>query len=155
MKPNKYNPKIPKKGDGQSVGDWKHPEFRLRVTIYVTPIKEEVKNGVPLQLMYGRYIFSSIWWDQYTYNYDTAHKNNIEALQNLMPGPYRILETPGREIITVYCNEWLDPIVVKLSYNADTPTSLERANVETRLIPRSTVASYAAQALVSRLKVCY
>ena len=133
MKPNKYNPKIPNKYDGHTPSDWKYPGYEMRVTLYVTP--DRVPYQIPQHLLrymnQYSYQFQGLF-PMYTDDFDTPCQNTIEALQQLMNGAYVAEPMDDCQQIVVYCNQWLDPVVIKLSHDPEMPTALNRAKVERR-----------------------
>lgn len=126
MKPDRYNPKIPIRNDGHWPADWLYPECILRVHIAITPIV------IPTT-------FPTIQWSPSGYgcykvmyhenDFETPYNNTLEVLRNLMMGPYVVIHSDQYREIVLYCNEWLNDVVIKLAQDANNPTGLDRVKL--------------------------
>jgi hypothetical protein len=151
MKPNKYNPQIPNKFDGQGPLDWKFRHYELRVTLYVTPVRMPWQFPPHLRKYqaYARQYLA--FFPTYDYDYETPHGDTIEALEQLMPGSYQVVSSDDFKTVTVYCDEWIDRVVIRLARDPEKPTALDRAQIEYRRKPSRRKVNYLVKSLISSL----
>lgn len=118
MKPDKYNPKIPRKNDGQCPDKWLHPDFLMCVSIVIIPVRKEFQFNFPSISYRGMSFGNSYVFKYDIMDHDLPYKKTCETLAQLMPGKYAIQYVEHAAIMHVYCDEWIDASILLLSNDA-------------------------------------
>lgn len=142
MKPSKYNPQIPNKYDGWYPRGWLSPH-RLRVTTTIEPVIHRMQSSLHPS---SYYFFSYDVLD-----YDGPMKESVALLDQLLPGQHHFQRTRGSPILIVYCDQWPDEAIIKLS-NGRGKTHLRNGTIEHCCAPERCRVSNLVGSLVRNIK---
>lgn len=141
MKRDPYNPQIPKRYDGQCVPGWLYPTFMVRVTITIKP--NTIKRT-------GRGYNAWYLPQWYELDYQTPYDNTVRAITEMLFDS-RVIPCNDNQRIVVYCQEWLDRVVIQLSKNNDHPHQLDSSYVEVNTFKPSALPSKLLLSLISHV----
>jgi hypothetical protein len=145
MSSDKWNPKIPRKNDGRCPGGWLHENFSMCVTVMFKPVMVPFSYTLP-----SLYTGSPYTIMLEIRNYDIPRNETIQALKQLMPGPYAIAAVDQVGLIWVYCDEWIDDTVIQLS-NDRSKAILHEYTIATRKMPSTIKANVLMNQLIKKV----
>lgn len=150
MKPDKYNPKFPRKHDGQCPDDWLHPDFYMCVSIVITPVRRELTLNLSMSSYFNMYGLPQAlkydFWD-----HEQPYKQTCATLEQLMPSKYAIKYVAGATVMHVYCNEWIDPTILMLS-NDVKDNIITRYSIKERVRPAQVLVNRIMGKLINRVQ---